>query len=90
MTSFLLDTNVVSETTRPRPAAQVLDWLARQNPRDLYLTALTIGELVCGACKVKEAAKRQRYTDWIETELTWRSKAGSCHSMKRLRGCGAR
>lgn len=70
MTSFLLDTNVVSETMRPRPSAQVLDWLAHQTTRDLFLAALTIGELVRGARKVGDATKRQRYTNWIETDLT--------------------
>ena len=49
-------TNVVSETTRPRPDFTVLNWVENQAPLDLYLAAQTIGALVRGARKVKEQA----------------------------------
>lgn len=46
--SFLLDTNVVSETRKRAPDTNVLDWLERRDHRELYLSVLTIGELTKG------------------------------------------
>lgn len=67
--AFLLDTNVVSETIRPRPQQSVLDWIEAQNPPDLFLAAQTIGELVRGARKVREQERRERFERWIEQDL---------------------
>ena len=67
--AFLLDTNVVSETVKPRPHRPVLDWIEAQNPSDLFLAAQTIGELVRGARKVKEQERRERFERWIEQDL---------------------
>ena len=67
---FLLDTNVVSETVKPKPENRVLGWLEAQRPAELFLAAQTIGELVRGARKVKEKARRERFEQWIEQDLT--------------------
>lgn len=67
---FLLDTNIVSETVKAKPEPQVLAWLQRQSPAELFLAAQTIGELVRGAAKVKEKARRERFTKWIEEDLS--------------------
>ncbi len=45
MTSYLLDTNVVSELRRRRPDEAVLAWFDRATASELYLSVLTIGEL---------------------------------------------
>lgn len=66
---FLLDTNIISETVRPKPEPRVLAWLENQSPGELFLASQTIGELVRGACKVKEKARRDRFTKWIEDDL---------------------
>ncbi|MCR9255146.1 MAG: type II toxin-antitoxin system VapC family toxin [Alphaproteobacteria bacterium] len=66
---FLLDTNIVSETIKPKPEERVLAWLEAQTPAELFLAAQTIGELVRGARKVKEKARRERFEKWIEQDL---------------------
>lgn len=66
---FLLDTNVVSEIVRARPEPRVLDWLSGQQPADLFLAALTIGELMRGARKVSDMPRRRRFERWIERDL---------------------
>ena len=66
---FLLDTNVVSETVKAKPEKRVLGWLEAQTPVELFLAAQTIGELVRGARKVKEKARRERFEQWIERDL---------------------
>ncbi len=67
--AFLLDTNVISETVRPRPDQTVLDWIESQIPSDLFLAAQTMGELVRGARKVREQARREQFERWIEQDL---------------------
>ena len=67
--AFLLDTNVISETVRPRPDNTVLDWIESQIPSDLFLAAQTLGELVRGARRVKEQARREQFERWIQQDL---------------------
>jgi predicted nucleic acid-binding protein len=44
----LLDTNVISELRKRRPHPAVVDWLRAVPSHNLYLSALTIGELQAG------------------------------------------
>jgi predicted nucleic acid-binding protein len=46
--SYLLDTNVVSESRRPRPDQNALQWLRYTPSRQLHLSVLTVGELTRG------------------------------------------
>ena len=46
--SFLLDTNVVSETRRKTPDPNVLRWLATADPADLFVSVMTLGEIAKG------------------------------------------
>jgi toxin FitB len=59
--SYLLDTNVVSETRRTRPAPGVIAFLQAADATGLFLSVLTLGELRKGV-----AARRQ--TDPISAE----------------------
>ena len=67
--TFLLDTNVLSETVKPRPAQQVVDWLAGRLATDLYLSVITVGEIVRGARRLRDEAMRRAYEAWIERQL---------------------
>jgi predicted nucleic acid-binding protein len=46
--SYLLDTNVISETRRRRPDSHVLRWLRGVDPSTLYISVLTLGEIAKG------------------------------------------
>jgi toxin FitB len=65
---FLLDTNVVSELRRPRPHGAVLAWLRTISDADLYLSAVTIGELQAGVeiTREQDAAKAAEIETWLE------------------------
>ena len=67
--SFLLDTNVVSETTRPQPSASVLQWIAAQAIESLFISAITIGEVRRGALLLAAGKKRNALLRWIETGI---------------------
>lgn len=45
---YLLDTNIISELRKPRPHGGVLSWIEGIADTDLYLCALTIGEIQAG------------------------------------------
>jgi predicted nucleic acid-binding protein len=67
--SYLLDTNVVSELARPRPAAAVLKWLDQAPYQAIHLSALTLGELRHGIERLPEGARKERMRAWLEMEL---------------------
>ena len=48
MNKFLLDTNVVSELRKPHPHGAVVGWLSLQEEEQLFLSAVTMGELQAG------------------------------------------
>jgi predicted nucleic acid-binding protein len=45
---IVLDTNVVSEPTRPQPDPVAVAWLRRQAPESLFLTTTSLAELLLG------------------------------------------
>ena len=45
---YLLDTNIVSELRKPRPYVGVVSWLNKVSDTDLYLSAVTLGEIQAG------------------------------------------
>lgn len=65
---YLLDTNVVSELRRPRPHGAVLAWLEGVADADLYLSAVTVGEIQAGIEMTREqnAAKAAEIEAWLE------------------------
>ncbi|MCY3732297.1 MAG: type II toxin-antitoxin system VapC family toxin [Rhodospirillaceae bacterium] len=67
--AYLIDTNVVSETLKPRPEPQVIEWIGGQIPNDLFLSSISLGELVRGARRVRDKAKRVRFEAWINRDL---------------------
>jgi len=55
---LILDTNILSETLKKRPSTQVIAWLL-QNQEYLYLTAITIGELLVGVYRLPFGKRRE-------------------------------
>ncbi len=45
---FLLDTNIVSELRRPRPHGAVVAWLQSVPDSELFLSAISMGEIQAG------------------------------------------
>jgi predicted nucleic acid-binding protein len=69
---YLLDTCVISEVTKPRPAARVLTWLDTQDELALFLSVITFGELQKGITKLPASRKRRQLQQWVDQELTRR------------------
>jgi toxin FitB len=66
MNGFLLDTNIPSETSRPRPDANVTTWLKNQARDSQFLSVVTMGELRKGATLLQPSARRTQIEHLIE------------------------
>lgn len=55
---IVLGTNVVSEPLKPKPDASVLAWLDRQAPETLYLTTISVAELLDGVERLPSGRRR--------------------------------
>ncbi|MEQ1803213.1 MAG: type II toxin-antitoxin system VapC family toxin [Gammaproteobacteria bacterium] len=67
--SYLLDTNVVSELVRPKPAGAVLRWLEQAPYQALHLSVLTSGELRHGIERLPAGARKERMRSWLERDV---------------------
>ena len=70
--SFLLDTNVVSEWTRPRPNPGVVDWLAQVDEDTIYLSVVTFAELRHGIERLPAGKRRKELAEWLRVDLPLR------------------
>ncbi len=67
--SYLLDTNVVSEWVKPRPAAEVVDWLSDVDEDRVHISVITLAELRHGVERLPAGRRRQRLDDWLRHDL---------------------
>ena len=65
---IVLDTNVVSEAMKPEPDVAVRAWLNDQAAETLYLSSVTLAELLFGI-RALSAGKRKNMLDRALTEL---------------------
>lgn len=65
---YLLDTNVVSELRRPRPHQGVLSWIAGIPADQLFVSAVTIGEIQAGIelTREQDQAKASELEAWLD------------------------
>jgi predicted nucleic acid-binding protein len=65
---YLLDTNVVSELRKPRPHGAVVAWLQSTAETDLYLSAVTLGEIQAGIelTREQDATKASEIEAWAD------------------------
>ena len=68
MNRYLLDTNVVSELRKPKPHGAVVTWLKALQENQIYLSAVTIGELQAGVelTRKQDPQKAAQIQTWID------------------------
>ena len=68
---YLLDTNVVSELRRPRPHAAVLEWIEGVAAEQLFISAVTIGEIQAGIeiTREQDSVKAEELKIWLDLVL---------------------
>jgi toxin FitB len=65
---YLLDTNVISELRKPKPHGAVVQWVRDANEADLFLSAVTIGEIQAGVeiTREQDVVKADELQQWLE------------------------
>lgn len=67
--SFLLDTNVVSESTKPRPNPGVVAWLVEVDEDSVFLSVITLTELRYGVERMAPGRRRKQLDRWLQKDL---------------------
>ncbi len=67
---ILLDTNVVSEVMKTRPAEAVVAWLNGQDSEKLHISAITIGEIAYGLRILPDGKRRSGLRERFERFVT--------------------
>lgn len=62
---YLLDTNVLSELNRPKGNPTVRARFGKLDPRSLFLSVITIGELCKDVAKLPKGKKRSNLEGWL-------------------------
>ncbi len=67
--SFLLDTNVVSEWTKPHPNPGLIEWLAEVDEDEVFLSVVTFAELRHGIERLPAGRRRRQLDQWLRAEV---------------------
>jgi toxin FitB len=66
---FLIDTNIPSELTRPKPDLRVSNWVEAQDNASLHLSVVSVGELRKGFALLPPSKRRLQLEEWFEQYL---------------------
>ncbi len=65
MTRYLLDTNIISNLTKPSPSEFLLSWMMEQNDEGLFICSLTLAEIRRGILEKPRGKKRDALDGWF-------------------------
>jgi toxin FitB len=65
MTRYLLDTNIISDATKPLPPPLLLEWMAEQLDDDLFISSLSLAEIRRGVLENPAGKKRRELEEWF-------------------------
>ncbi len=66
---YLLDTNVISELRKARPHGGVRAWMSGTNTRELFLSAMVVGEIQVGIewTRQQDVGKAAEIEAWVSS-----------------------
>ena len=67
---IILDTNVISDVMKPEPTSIVRDWLDEQAAETLYLSSVTVAELLFGIGALPEGQRKQKLATLLDGLLS--------------------
>lgn len=62
---YLLDTNIISNITKPVPSETLVDWMAKQVDEDLFIASLTVAEIRRGVLEKPVGKRRDQLEAWF-------------------------
>jgi predicted nucleic acid-binding protein len=65
---YLLDTHIISELRRQKPHGAVVAWLQNSEDKDLFISAVTLGEIQAGIemTRNQDADKACQLEQWLD------------------------
>jgi hypothetical protein len=62
---YLLDTSIISNVTKPVPSEALTAWMADQADGDLFISSLTVAEILRGLLEKPAGKKRTELERWF-------------------------
>ncbi len=62
---YLLDTNILSNFTKPQPSESLIEWMAEQSDEDLFIASLTLAEIRRGILEKPAGRRREQLDEWF-------------------------
>ncbi len=66
---YLLDTCVISELVAKKPNPKVVEFVDSLEADDIYLSVITVGEIIKGVEKLPKSRRKQELHDWLKDDL---------------------
>ena len=66
---YLLDTSIISELRKPKPHGAVLEWYKNITEEDLFISAVSIGEIQAGIelTRIQDKKKAETLEEWLQS-----------------------
>lgn len=64
---YLLDTNIISNFTKPTPSSSLIAWMAEQSDEDLFISSLTVAEIRKGILEMPRGKRREALDAWFSS-----------------------
>ena len=65
MIRYLLDTNIISNVTKPVPSMALVAWMTDRSDEDMFISSLTIAEIRRGVLEKPAGKKRRELETWF-------------------------
>jgi len=65
VTRYLLDTNIISNVTKPVPSEALVAWMSEQPDENLFISSFTIAEIRRGVLEKPPGKKREQLERWF-------------------------
>jgi len=65
VTRYLLDTNIISNVTRPTPSEALLIWMSEQADENLFIASLTLAAIRRGILELPSGRRRDGLDTWF-------------------------
>jgi predicted nucleic acid-binding protein len=65
VTRYLLDTNILSNVTKPLPSQSLVDWMSDQSDDSLFISCLTLAEIRRGVLEMPAGRRRKQLEAWF-------------------------
>jgi len=63
---YLIDTNIISDMTKKQPDKSIVRWFESTADTDMFISVISIGELVYGVAKLPDGTKKVNLSAWLK------------------------